>query len=115
MAHARANTLEAFALGLRLGATGIETDAWRTADGVVVLDHDGVVRSGVRRRAVADLTRDELPPHIPTLADLYDTCGVDVPVSIDVKLPDVAPAIVEVARSCGAALDRLYLCNPASE
>jgi glycerophosphoryl diester phosphodiesterase len=45
-AHARENTLDAFALALRLGATGLESDVWLTADGVPVLDHDGVVRTG---------------------------------------------------------------------
>ena len=30
-AHAPENTLEAFALGLRLGATGLESDVWLTA------------------------------------------------------------------------------------
>ena len=34
---------------LRLGATGLESDVWLTADGVAVLDHDGVV-GGLRRR-----------------------------------------------------------------
>ena len=37
-AHAPENTLEAFALGLRLGATGLESDVWLTADGIAVLD-----------------------------------------------------------------------------
>ena len=54
-AHAQANTLEAFRLGLRLGATGLESDVWLTADGIPVLDHDGYVRHGVRRRAIASM------------------------------------------------------------
>ena len=41
-AHAPENTLEAFRLALRLGATGLESDVWLTSDGVPVLDHDGV-------------------------------------------------------------------------
>jgi glycerophosphoryl diester phosphodiesterase len=65
-AHAPENTIESFTLALRLGATGLESDVWRTADGEVVLDHDGVVRSGLRRRSIADVLRAELPPHIPT-------------------------------------------------
>ena len=52
-AHARPNTLEAFRLGLRLGATGLESDVWLTADGIPVLDHDGRVRHGVRRWPIA--------------------------------------------------------------
>ncbi|MCB1039054.1 MAG: glycerophosphodiester phosphodiesterase, partial [Acidimicrobiales bacterium] len=49
-AHARENTLEAFSLALRLGATALESDVWLTADGIPVLDHDGVVGGRLRRR-----------------------------------------------------------------
>ena len=53
-AHAPENTLEAFELALRLGASGLESDVWLTADGEAVLDHDGVVgRKGLRRRRIA--------------------------------------------------------------
>lgn len=37
------NRLESFALALELGAGGLESDVWLTADGVPVLDHDGLV------------------------------------------------------------------------
>ena len=71
MAHAPENTLEAFSLALRLGANGLETDAWTTADGHVVLDHDGVVRKLARNRPISTLRLSELPAHIPTLASLF--------------------------------------------
>ena len=45
-AHAPENTIAAFQLALRLGATGLESDVWLTAEGIPVLDHDGVVRRG---------------------------------------------------------------------
>ena len=80
------NTIEAFRLALRLGATGLESDVWVTADDVVVLDHDGVV-GRVRKRPIRSLDRDELPEHIPTLEDLYRACGTAVPLSLDVKDP----------------------------
>lgn len=111
-AHAPDNTLDAFALGLRLGATGLETDAWVTADGQVALDHDGIV-GRVRRRALSGLERKRLPDHIPTLEELYERCGTDYELSIDVKDPDAAAAIVDTARAAGGgALGRLWLCHP---
>src|SRR4051812_4977761 len=115
-AHAPENTLEAFTLALRLGATGLESDAWCTADGEVVLDHDGVVRVGLRRRRIPEVPRSALPESIPSLDELYDACGTDVEVSLDVKHPEAAAAIVGVARAAGGeAPGRLWLCTPRWE
>lgn len=112
-ADARENTLEAFLLALRLGANGLESDVWLTADGEAVLDHDGVVRSGLRKRPIADVGRAALPGHIPTLAELYEACGTDVDLSLDVKDPDAAARVVDVAKEAGGeALGRLWLCSP---
>ena len=110
-AHAPENTLEAFALAVRLGATGLESDVWVTADGVAVLDHDGVVRRGMRKRRIAELPRADLPEHIPSLGELYDRCGTDLPLSLDVKDPAAFAATVDAARQVGAA-ERLWLCHP---
>lgn len=111
-AHAPENTLEAFRLAQRLGATGLESDVWLTADGVPVLDHDGVIRTGLRRRPIAGVERRHLPSHIPTLEDLYASCGTALEVSLDVKDPAAAPTVIDVARTAGDALPRLWLCHP---
>ena len=66
------------------GATGLETDAWCTRDGEVVLDHDGRHRL-FPRKAIAEVERDDLKSHIPTLGELYATVGTDIPLSVDVK------------------------------
>ena len=110
-AHAPENTLEAFELALRLGATGLESDVWLTVDGEAVLDHDGVVRRGLRKVPISGLRRDELPPHIPTLAELYEAVGVQE-LSLDVKDPHAFEEVVRVARAAGdGALGRLWLCH----
>ena len=100
-AHARENTLEAFELARRLGATGLESDVWTTADGVPVLDHEGVVKKRFRRSAIGTLRRDELPDHIPTLDDLLDGCGAGIPLSLDVKDGefDYMPVSIDYLRS----------------
>lgn len=115
-AYAPENTLEAFTLALRLGATGLESDVWLTADGEAVLDHDGVVGGHLRRRRIADLRRADLPGHIPTLEELYATCGTDAQVSLDVKDPAAFDRVIAVARAAGGpALENLWLCHPRWE
>jgi glycerophosphoryl diester phosphodiesterase len=111
-AHARENTLEAFELGLRLGATGLESDVWLTSDGVPVLDHDGVVRVGRRKRSIGQLRREELPEHIPTLGDLLDRCGTDYHLSLDLKDGRAGAAVVTTVRQAAPGmLARLWLCE----
>ncbi|MFN0027730.1 MAG: glycerophosphodiester phosphodiesterase [Acidimicrobiales bacterium] len=109
-AHAPENTIEAFQLARRLGATGLESDVWLTADGVCVLDHDGVVGTRLRRRPIASLSRRELPAHIPTLERLYVEVGADLPLSLDVKDAAAAAAVVAVAREADAE-EQLWLCH----
>jgi glycerophosphoryl diester phosphodiesterase len=111
-AHAPENTLDAFRLALKLGATGLESDVWLTADGIPVLDHDGVVRGRMgRRHSVSEVARSDLPSHVPALAELYDACGRDFELSLDVKDPAAAAPVVSVARVAGA-VGRLWLCHP---
>ncbi len=111
-AHAPENTLEAFGLALRLGATGLESDVWLTADGVAVLDHDGIVRTGMRRVPISELTRAQLPPHIPALEDLYAAFGTGFELSLDVKDANALTAVLSVARAAGEpAPGHLWLCH----
>jgi glycerophosphoryl diester phosphodiesterase len=112
-AHAPENTIEAFRLGLKLGATGLESDVWLTSDGVPVLEHDGVVRSRFSRRAIGDLRRSQLPSFIPTLAELIDECGTAYHLSLDLKAPNVGLRVLEVVGEVGPELlPRLWLCEP---
>jgi glycerophosphoryl diester phosphodiesterase len=112
-AHTRENTLEAFALGLRLGATGLESDVWLTVDGEPVLDHDGLVRVGRRKRSIAVLRRDELPAHIPALAELLEHCGTDYNLSLDLKDDRAGAAVIATVRALAPEMiPRLWLCDP---
>jgi glycerophosphoryl diester phosphodiesterase len=104
------NTLPGFARALELGAGGLETDAWVTADGVVVLDHDGVVGRGPWRRALRTVSAREVP-RLPRIEQLYESGGAGVEVSVDVKDPVAAAGLVAAAGAVGAA-GRLWLCSP---
>ena len=115
-AHARENTIDAFALALRLGASGLESDVWLTADGVPVLDHDGVVRVQRRKRSIRELRSDQLPAHIPTLAELFERCGIDYELSLDLKDDAVGPSVLDVVRESAPDIaPRLWLCHPRYE
>lgn len=105
------NTLAAFARAIADGATALETDVHRTADGhwVVFHDPDGVRLTGHTGR-IAHLTLDEIrswripDPHdpstghaVPTLEEVLDAFP-DVTVSVDIKprSPRVLPSILEL-------------------
>ena len=116
-AHAPENTLEAFSLALRLGATGLESDVWVTSDGVAVLDHDGVVRNGRRKRPINEMTRDQVPPSIPSLSDLLVAHPQsEFSLSLDLKGDGTGPVVIETIRQVAPALlARVWLCHPSRE
>jgi glycerophosphoryl diester phosphodiesterase len=68
------NTLEAFRLAAALGADGVELDARRCADGVVVVHHDARIAGG---STIVELTAAQLRashPDVPTLEEALDVC-----------------------------------------
>jgi glycerophosphoryl diester phosphodiesterase len=116
-AHAPENTLEAFDLALKLGASALESDVWLTADGVPVLSHDGRIGPRFRRRPIASLRRSQLPAEICSLDQLYERVGTSWPLSLDVKDVAAFPAIIGAARQAGGdgAEHQLWLCSPLVE
>lgn len=119
-AHAPDNTMEAFQLAHRLGATGLESDVWQTADGVLVLDHDGVVRRGLRRRSFSEVLRADLPPHVPELSELLSWCsqtpGSPRHLSLDLKTHEVGRDVIELVQGDFPNLiHTIWLCHPDVE
>jgi len=111
-AHAPENTLEAFALALRLGASGLESDVWVTADGQAVLDHDGIVKMRGRKVAIGDVVRSELPSHIPTVQELVAHSGHDYEFSVDIKdRRAIEPFLAAVREVAPEFESRLWLCH----
>jgi glycerophosphoryl diester phosphodiesterase len=111
------NTIPAFRRALLAGASGLETDVWRAADGEVVCAHDNVVGKGLRRRKVTSATAEELAAFgVPRLADVYDELGAEFELSVDLKEPsaEAAAALIAVA-AAHDALERLWLCSPDAE
>jgi glycerophosphoryl diester phosphodiesterase len=109
-ANAPDNTIVAFSLALEKGATALESDVWVTVDGEAVLDHDGLVRTTLRKRSIKEYRRAELPAHVPTLSEVFDLCGTDVEVSLDLKDHHALDAVLASVRNAGRP-DRLWVCS----
>jgi len=103
--------MEAFRLAVRLGATGLESDVWCSADGVPVLDHDGRIGRWPRRRSISTVSAEDLPTAVPTLAGLLAEVDPRLPISLDVKDPVAAQPVISLFVANGYA-DRLWLCHP---
>jgi glycerophosphoryl diester phosphodiesterase len=116
-AHAPENTLAGFELALKLGATGLESDVWVTADGVAVLDHDGVVKKTIgKNRPIGELQRSALPTHIPSLAELIGRCGSDYHLSLDLKDAASGRVVIHtVAEVAPHMIERVWLCASSWE
>lgn len=108
-ANEREHTLDAFALALRLGATGIHVQAWSTRDGAVVLDRSGLARRFPKRR-VADVDLAAVADRMVTVDDLLDQVP-DVDLRIGAPDDTTAAAVVRAAAERGA-LGRVWLGHP---
>ncbi len=83
-AHARENTVEAFALAAQQGADGVELDVRRTADNQLVVHHDPTLSDG---STLVTRNLDEIrtvAPHVPTLEEAMTAC-VGLIVNVEIK------------------------------
>lgn len=76
-----------------------------TADGVPVLVHGSGLRRGPH---VHRLRRADLPAQIPSLAELWESCGSDFLLALDMVDPAAAGPVIALARHYGA-VPRLWL------
>lgn len=106
------NTLPAFVEALRLGATGLETDVWVTRDGVVIIDHDGTVRSGLRRRQIKHVDSIDLPSHLPTFESLLRQTPVFIDISVDVKDSGAFGLLVPLVEDVSRNAESIWVCHP---
>lgn len=116
------NSLEAFALAVRLGADGVELDVQRCATGEVVVFHDAdLARLAGDPRRVAEVSFAELRAvrlaggaRIPTLAEAYEAAA-PLLVNVELKLDHARPtgleaAVVEIVRQVAGETRTLFSC-----
>lgn len=124
-AHAPENTLESFRQAAALGVDAIELDVRLTRDGVPVVIHDPTLgRTTDRGDVVADVSFARLRradagamftpdagatfPYrrrgltVPTLREVVDAIE-GIPLLIEVKVPEAAPAIVDALAHAGGS------------
>jgi len=106
------NSLPAFSEALRLGATGLETDVWVTRDDAVVIDHDGVVRSSLRRRPIRSFALEDLGGLLPTWMELLRISPETIDVSVDVKDADAFLPFANDVRLAGRNPNSVWVCQP---
>lgn len=95
-----AHTIGAFALALRLGASGLHTTVWATADGVPVCNAGLSVPGGRlrRRRPIVSLPLEALPHDLATLEAVLDQCDPPGALMLSIGDPDVLEATLGVVR-----------------
>jgi glycerophosphoryl diester phosphodiesterase len=81
------NTIAAFTRAVEMGADMVELDVRLTADQVMVIHHDPIIKGvGV----IADLQVKELPPDVTSLSAALDACG-PLQVNIEIKSDPTEP------------------------
>lgn len=114
-AHAPADSLEAYRLGRKLGASGVASTAWATADGVAVLHSGPRAGSRLRRSRIGSTDVEHLPDGIVTVPVLYRELGV-VDLLLGIIDDSAFEAVVEAARAVGDEAERrLWLTSPDLE
>lgn len=109
------NSLPAFSEAVRLGATGLETDVWLSLDGLVIIDHDGVIRSGVRKRPIRRFHSSELPSQLPTFESLLNQTPALIDISVDVKDRDAFQNLAMLVRHIEREPKSVWVCHPDLE
>lgn len=107
--HAPENSLAAIRKGIALGVDFVEIDVRRTADGVLVVLHDGTVnrttngKGRVDRLCLRDIEKLNAGDgeHIPTLDEVLRVARGEAGLMLELKVKGVAPQTVEVVREAG--------------
>ncbi len=85
-AHARENTVEAFALAIEHGADGVELDVRRSRDGELIIHHEDRAAPGSIPFIDQDLrTIKAAAPWVPTLDEAWRSIGDEALMNIEIK------------------------------
>lgn len=102
-AHPPGNTIEAFRAAAALGASWVELDVRRTADGALAVHHDPALADG---RPIVTVESGDLPEMVPLLADALEACD-GLGVNIEIKNSELEDDFDEDRRLVDQVLDLL--------
>jgi glycerophosphoryl diester phosphodiesterase len=94
------HTIGAFELALRLGASGLHTTVWASADGVPVCNAGPSIPGPRlrRRRPIRGIPLHSLPHEMATLEAVVDQCDPPGAVMLSIGDPDILEATLQVIR-----------------
>lgn len=114
-AHARANTVEAFALAIEHGADGVELDVRRSRDGALIIHHEDRAALGSAPFITQDLsTIKAATPWVPTLDEAWLAIGPTALLNIEIK-NDIGAADFDQSRRIATDVVRWIEDNAASD
>ena len=114
-AHARDNTVEAFALAIEHGADGVELDVRRTRDGALIVHHEDRAALGSAPFITQDLrTIKAATPWVPTLDETLAAIGDRALLNIEIK-NDIGEADFDQSRRIAADLARWVEASGVAE
>lgn len=103
--------MAAFAEALAQGVDALETDLWITADDMIVLDHDGFYKKGVRRRSLDKCSSHEVLNRLTSLEQLLRAIPVTIDLSVDVKDERLFPLLAPLFSRIGRDSQQLWICH----
>ena len=112
--YTQENTLKAFSLAFKLGATWLETDVQRSKDNVLVLYHDYSLKDG---RKIKELTFKELAKNnVPKLSDLLQITPKNFILNLEIKnddnlYPDIEKQILAELKKAKNIMEKQILIS----
>lgn len=118
-AFAQENTLQAFDLAFKFGATWLETDVQRSKDGVLVLYHDYILKNG---KKIKDCPFEYLKRYnVPTLIELLKVTPKNFTLNLEIKNDDsLYPGIekqilAEIKKAKNIKKEQIFISSFAAE
>ena len=105
-AHARENTVAAYALAIEHGADGVELDVRRSRDGAIIIHHEDRAEPGAPTFISQDLsTIRAATPWVPTLDEAWMAIGDEALLNVEIK-NDIDEADFDQSRRIAADVVR---------